>query len=150
MLLKLRMCKPKDSIIISTNLVQITCFEFALQISAAGCELKFGEFFCGRYRFVMDTVHTSSANRVNTFNYLFFTLAGVDMGFRFLNLKLQLHEELNYTTTPNFHDVLIKVLNIIVVRHNVPILEGGSLASYIDTQNAFPSVHSAAPQLPLT
>jgi hypothetical protein len=27
---------------------------------------------------------------------------------------------------------------------------GGSLASYIDTQNAFLSVHSAAPQLPLT
>jgi hypothetical protein len=42
------------------------------------------------------------------------------------------------------------MLNIIVVRHDIPILEGGSLASYIDTQNAFPSVHSAAPQLPLT
>jgi hypothetical protein len=36
------------------------------------------------------------------------------------------------------------------VRHDIPILEGGSLASYIDAQNAFPSVHSAAPQLPLT
>jgi hypothetical protein len=36
------------------------------------------------------------------------------------------------------------LLNIIVVRHDIPILEGGSLASYIDTQNAFPSVHSAA------
>jgi hypothetical protein len=44
----------------------------------------------------------------------------------------------------------LMMLNIIVVRHNIPILEGGSLASYIDTQNAFPSVHSAAPQLPLT
>jgi hypothetical protein len=42
------------------------------------------------------------------------------------------------------------LLNIIVVRHNLPISEGGSLASYIDTQNAFSSVHSAAPQLPLT
>jgi hypothetical protein len=42
------------------------------------------------------------------------------------------------------------MLNIIVVRHDIPISEGGSLASYIDTQNAFPSVHSAAPQLPLT
>jgi hypothetical protein len=30
------------------------------------------------------------------------------------------------------------------VRHGPLFLERGSLASYIDTQNAFPSVHSAA------
>jgi hypothetical protein len=53
----------------------------------------------------------------------------------------------NNGTLERFGQVM---LNIIVVRHDIPILEGGSLASYIDTQNAFPSVHSAAPQLPLT
>jgi hypothetical protein len=37
------------------------------------------------------------------------------------------------------------MLNIIIMRHNILILKRGSLASYIDTQNTFPSVYSAAP-----
>jgi hypothetical protein len=40
----------------------------------------------------------------------------------------------------------VAVLNIIVMRHVIL----NSLASYIDTMNAFLSVHSAAPQLPIT
>jgi hypothetical protein len=43
-----------------------------------------------------------------------------------------------------------EMLRTVVMRHNILDLEGGSLASYIDTQNAFLSVHSAAPQLPIT
>jgi hypothetical protein len=43
-----------------------------------------------------------------------------------------------------------EMLRIVVMRHNILDLEGGSLVSYIDTQNAFLSVHSAAPQLPIT
>jgi hypothetical protein len=48
-------------------------------------------------------------------------------------------------------DVKVSVLlNIIVCKAWYSQSRGGSLASYIDTQNAFPSVHSAASQLPLT